>query len=1459
MQGGSGAEVSPNGWGTTITGAKHNFDMILDWDARHFGRANQVFARLGWVDYFWQVIDISKLDLGGESRAKGEFEQEDAFRQRMRKQARIGAQDPGKVREATELEGFKETVSDVASTEWEEAKEDAPDIATADSIATWPAKASQLSIMAVDMGWNIGKALISAWVSKMTEPENRREIAFGHPGEFLIRCLANPQPDEDKPYEQQTRRATSIAVFPVRVVDVKSRAQEVNREDKSQLEQAQMLVADLQKKLAADPTNEELQNALEIAQFTLGTQQASYGWSTVEKVGHELESYDKQIAVLEKLKYPKRTAGRHPRLVPVWACSIADLKGEEKTIALDLKEEISKRLKRGPNGFVAWYDYEFHLHDVKEARKKKAEQKEITEKKAETVAPGTALRPRVTFVSEENGALVRMEMILGRAKGSSSQKPKWVLADVTTPDTARSYEGSASKVGAEGDTEAVAKAFEAFAEKAEYGRGTISIEIPGREDLMAVGKTMLMKPGAGARWRGRLRSLIEIAGMVAPYVKGGQLIGRIAAIGGALDAGERLYDRAVNDRLKANFETLADVVTVLAPMAHGAAALSARLPRSSSGAYVLRTLGKTIDYANEFMMPATFVHDLDQIVRDTSLGGPEKKAAIAMLFGRGLRDGIVQYVKVTGPHRVGTPDPGAPAAGRAAETPVGEPGRPVVGRTVPVEGGAAPARDLTAGQGRVHQKFDLPDVRGPTEAPKETRPRPTESARPRPAESDKPPGRAPDTGQQPARGQEPKAGEAGSTLDTARMRANREEQARRAEAWQVDAATIELGTRPDARARARAAEFAPTFSEWGALGASGRKARIESLINAHLAREGIPPVKVKWGDKAPGAAEFAFHEWSITLSEKAISADRISIEEFATLVDNAAHEGRHAVTTFRGMRVALADNNYNPNAPIPGKILAQAIEANRRKPPAAELSAEALGEAREIYEVGFAQDQRRATLGTEGIVDREAVYDRKKAATEQLADAKVLHEFNVDEVRRLEAAGKSGSAEHAEAQRNAADSYQTWLRAYREQVAAHNEYVALPEETESWRMGGAVKAAVLERLALHSRLTDLRQQQKQANVEQRTKRQAGDRKGAAAALAKSREAKSEIRKTQAEIDGLVSKEPKLVGGRIAKQDQPLTSDEIARAAPQPEAPGAAVKPAPEAPSTAKPKPAESSPISGQKPPEGGGVISRYGSREEFVKAVTKKLGTANRGRPPGWERVREALLANPRTAPPGWERVIESLEANPAELLIQVEKVMDALQDPKVYGEVLGDAWDLVNAGKAVDINEALLTLAKETGLPVKTIKEVMPADKFFEEVATEGAYWVDERLGDEAGLLHGQMTHLLQDLVVNKALGGPGASAEFRQLLKKAVGTIERYVWEGDKLVRSRYEQVPNQTFSGEAGESGMEWNMRTGDYVWRFTYDLFYMFDRDKANELKTLSRLSQPELLRLLLNELANFRLK
>jgi len=230
--------------------------------------------------------------------------------------------------------------------------------------------------------------------------------------------------------------------------------------------------------------------------------------------------------------------------------------------------------------------------------------------------------------------------------------------------------------------------------------------------------------------------------------------------------------------------------------------------------------------------------------------------------------------------------------------------------------------------------------------------------------------------------------------------------------------------------------------------------------------------------------------------------------------------------------------------------------------------------------------------------------------------------------------------------------------------------------------------------------------------------------------------------------------------------------------------------------------------------------------------------------------------------------VIEALEATPGpnneKIRGMIEQVMDALQNPKHYGEVLGDAWDLVKAGKAVNIDDALLKLAKKAGVtsfPVKTVTKVMQAGKFFKKVATRRRYWVDKALGKAD---HGQMTHLLQDLVVHKALGSPQASAKFRQLLGKAEGTVERYIKKGDKLVPSKFVQLPddktplpNTVFVDETNEAGQvieEVTMQTGDYVWRFTYDLFY-----EGTALKTLGRLPQPEHLRPTLNNLADIGLK
>jgi len=162
----------------------------------------------------------------------------------------------------------------------------------------------------------------------------------------------------------------------------------------------------------------------------------------------------------------------------------------------------------------------------------------------------------------------------------------------------------------------------------------------------------------------------------------------------AFQAGATLYDQAANDHLKADFATLANVVTVLAPLAHGMGALaeSGLLTETRTG-FALSVGARGIELTNEFMMPASFLHDLDAIVKDQSLGGPEKKAAIAMLFGRGLKDGIVTYVKV-GPHGTGhelvVPEGVRPTEGittREPATPRAEPRpRPEPAPVAPTEG-----------------------------------------------------------------------------------------------------------------------------------------------------------------------------------------------------------------------------------------------------------------------------------------------------------------------------------------------------------------------------------------------------------------------------------------------------------------------------------------------------------------------------------------------------------------------------------------------------------------------------------------------------------------------------------------------------------------------------------------------------------------------------------------------------
>ena len=252
-------------------------------------------------------------------------------------------------------------------------------------------------------------------------------------------------------------------------------------------------------------------------------------------------------------------------------------------------------------------------------------------------------------------------------------------------------------------------------------------------------------------------------------------------------------------------------------------------------------------------------------------------------------------------------------------------------------------------------------------------------------------------------------------------------------------------------------------------------------------------------------------------------------------------------------------------------------------------------------------------------------------------------------------------------------------------------------------------------------------------------------------------------------------------------------------------------------------------------------IHLYRTREDVVKAVEKKLTAAGAQRPPGWERVIEALRANPGP--------------NNAEILKTIEQVMGALQNPKLYAEVLGDAWQMVKNLKAADINDALKKMVLASGVKVHKITRVKLGGEFFKGHVSKNESWIDEALAAEG---HGEMTHLLQDLVVDKVLGA-GGSVKFRsQLLANAEGKITRYVKRGRGETLSPFTQLPSgqplpNTMFMDVKDKGKlvysETEMKTGDYVWRFTYDLFY----EGEAALKQYGRLPQPERLRPALNEI------
>lgn len=228
-----------------------------------------------------------------------------------------------------------------------------------------------------------------------------------------------------------------------------------------------------------------------------------------------------------------------------------------------------------------------------------------------------------------------------------------------------------------------------------------------------------------------------------------------------------------------------------------------------------------------------------------------------------------------------------------------------------------------------------------------------------------------------------------------------------------------------------------------------------------------------------------------------------------------------------------------------------------------------------------------------------------------------------------------------------------------------------------------------------------------------------------------------------------------------------------------------------------------------------GFLNKADAREAAIRRFAAIRGQL----PERWDMVRAALKE-------------KDVPIN-QEIAGLLDKYMTALRDTDAWGDVMADAWEIAARMRRPNLRTALVKLAKKRGMKLITVPKVETGAKFFDEVVVSGRGIIDPALATEdildpalvkeAQVFHGELTHLIQDLVVDQKLGA-GASARFRKLLGQAEGTVERYV-PGRSGVKTKFgafdgEVDPRYNVTFLPGEN----SMKTGDYVWRFTYDLFY-----------------------------------
>ena len=243
-----------------------------------------------------------------------------------------------------------------------------------------------------------------------------------------------------------------------------------------------------------------------------------------------------------------------------------------------------------------------------------------------------AYTPEAVFVSEVDGNIYPLNLMIGQVPSYGSFGTLYAVADVTTEQTKDFYRGTSTEQGDKGHVEAIDDAFKKFGHKATYGEGWIGVRMPeGTSGDCAERHTPGIKFYPSEEgiiekvWKALalLAAVIGVAALVATGVgapAAAALLGAAAGLIGAAVALHSIEERARKGTLKPDAELALDILGIIGVGELAAVGKLAKLKRVVGGFAAAERLEKflavyrvTNEIATAILIPVKCYQDIQRI------------------------------------------------------------------------------------------------------------------------------------------------------------------------------------------------------------------------------------------------------------------------------------------------------------------------------------------------------------------------------------------------------------------------------------------------------------------------------------------------------------------------------------------------------------------------------------------------------------------------------------------------------------------------------------------------------------------------------------------------------------------------------------------------------------------------------------------------------------------------------